>query len=71
VASIDDSSGVPIISKFEFVIIVTRNVIAGFLNISLGVHEPPTADELGDGLTKKQIIMSLDMALWKVRRYPA
>lgn len=34
--------------------------------MSLGVHEPPTADELGDGLTKKQIIMSLDMALWKV-----
>ncbi|CAO3690787.1 unnamed protein product [Umbelopsis ramanniana] len=43
VASIDDSTGDPIIS----------------------VHEPPTADELGDGLTKKQIIMSLDMALWK------
>jgi len=43
VASIDDSSGLPIIS----------------------VHEPPTADELGDGLTKKQIIMSLNMALWK------
>lgn len=43
VASIDDSSGIPIIST----------------------HEPPTTDELGDGLPKKQIIMSLSMDLWK------
>ncbi|CAM0136064.1 hypothetical protein VKS41_005550 [Umbelopsis sp. WA50703] len=43
VASIDDNSGIPIIS----------------------IHDPPTADELGDGLPKKQIIMSLNMELWK------
>ncbi|RUS24994.1 Nse4 C-terminal-domain-containing protein [Jimgerdemannia flammicorona] len=34
-------------------------------NLMLDYHNPPTNEEYEDGLTKKQLIMEMDMAMWR------
>lgn len=60
-AEIDDSTGEPMLSKSCLYWIRLKT----HLFMILGICSPPTEDQIADGVTKSQLIMNMDMALWK------
>lgn len=63
VVQIDVSSGQPILCKLF--VTIYQNYTSKIKSFLIALHDPPNVDDLDDVISKKQIIMGIDIKDWK------